>query len=564
MAPPGYPEIPTRTREIRLLHLLPGHRRSTLFCTISATSLDSPEPYTALSYTWGSPDLVESATLVHDGQQHELPITKNLADALQHLRSEHDVETLWIDGICIDQSNTTERNHQVKLMRFVYQQARRVLVWLGPGDTASDSAMNGIEELSQLDWSHIHNWGAYNTEAISQLLRRPWFSRVWVRQEVRMSRIGGCTVRCGDQTLDILKLKHFLEKLRVDIYKSGSATMRRWGPLSALNIVSILYSIPYEDRSPDRDSLDVWLELSAALRATEPRDHVFGILGLTPHAAGMEYLVDYAKSVAEVFCGVVEFYIRELRSVDILLEQVWQHPELDLPTWTPDWTPWPGRYRRALLLPFLYKACGCREAECSFSIDLRIIQLKGFEIGEVVAMGEQVPNRDDILTLWRPLLSNPLVQEQYGPDIAAIDEAFWRTVVTDYYYAAEYEAPDVRWPQGDTGKAFRIWTGELPTDTEVSPGDMSFEALYRCSGISMSRGFVVTSKGHIGVAAPTVRKGDLVCVIYGGNVPYLLRRIEDTGKFEYVGEVYIHGIMDGEALDLVRKGEVKEESFTIV
>jgi hypothetical protein len=67
-----------------------------------------------------------------------LDVTVNCALALQHLRHEKQPRTLWVDAICIDQTDTEERSQQVSIMGDVYKMAHRVLVWLGPRGAVSD------------------------------------------------------------------------------------------------------------------------------------------------------------------------------------------------------------------------------------------------------------------------------------------------------------------------------------------------------------------------------------------------------------------------------------------
>jgi hypothetical protein len=74
----------------------------------------------------------------------------------------------------------------------------------------------------------------------------------------------------------------------------------------------------------------------------------------------------------------------------------------------------------------------------------------------------------------------------------------------------------------------------------------------------MALRLVTTNKGHIGMAAHRAQKGDLICVLLGCSVPVILRKIDkvkDTddfveGSFELVGECYLQGFMNGEALDI--------------
>jgi hypothetical protein len=82
--------------------------------------------YEALSYVWG--DVSKSVDLFCEGRV--MGITQNLDSALRHVRYSDRPRYLWVDAVCINQSDTTERGHQVRLMRSIYKSAWQVLVWI--------------------------------------------------------------------------------------------------------------------------------------------------------------------------------------------------------------------------------------------------------------------------------------------------------------------------------------------------------------------------------------------------------------------------------------------------
>jgi hypothetical protein len=61
----------------------------------------------------------------------EFKIGENLFQALRHLRQPSASRMLWIDAICINQSDISERNQQVQQMADVYTRAHRVIAWIG-------------------------------------------------------------------------------------------------------------------------------------------------------------------------------------------------------------------------------------------------------------------------------------------------------------------------------------------------------------------------------------------------------------------------------------------------
>ena len=73
--------------------------------------------------------------------------------------------------------------------------------------------------------------------------------------------------------------------------------------------------------------------------------------------------------------------------------------------------------------------------------------------------------------------------------------------------------------------------------------------------------FVKLDDGLLGVAPENTRNGDIVVVFFGGRVPFVLRR---KGEFHtIIGECYVQGIMDGEAMDDWRSGKLQKKDFIL-
>lgn len=98
---------------------------------MSTVSLDEQPQYRALSYVWG--DSRDTETIILNG--HRFVVTRNLKKILVYLRSRGVASPLWVDLVCINQSDTNERTHQVQLMRRIYEQPIEVLLCLGEAET---------------------------------------------------------------------------------------------------------------------------------------------------------------------------------------------------------------------------------------------------------------------------------------------------------------------------------------------------------------------------------------------------------------------------------------------
>ena len=127
----GFQYQPLTVNEIRLLKLLPQSSNLLSFEIVHVSLLSKPS-YAALSYTWGAPGDAHSISL----NRQDFPIRQNLHDALQQIRSSRLVDQyLWIDALSINQGEDedalNERSVQITLMRQIYEQAAKILVWLG-------------------------------------------------------------------------------------------------------------------------------------------------------------------------------------------------------------------------------------------------------------------------------------------------------------------------------------------------------------------------------------------------------------------------------------------------
>ena len=200
--------------------------------------LDGPKPeraqsskYEAVSYRWEDPIVRKSIIL--NGVDFEAPFSAK--DVLCHLRKHNERRRVWIDALCINQANPRERAEQVKIMGKVYANAAHTLTWLGRESQHTKLALGLLDELAtksetksetksatKLAGSHnvFENWRDVS-EDVNEILHdvyaqyegagfrfrtlmedsfsRAWFTRLWVFQEVKLSR--ECTCYIGNLSL---------------------------------------------------------------------------------------------------------------------------------------------------------------------------------------------------------------------------------------------------------------------------------------------------------------------------------------------------------------------------
>lgn len=151
----SYP-LPPHSRSIRILDLIHPRNKSTetgeLHGSLRVVSLAESPRFSALSYVWGQDTSLDRTIRCGD---HKIPITENCYDALKALEEQFGTVSIWVDAICINQGNESERSDQITLMEEIYSWAETVYIWLGKGTPESDSAMNCLSitpSTSQCLW----------------------------------------------------------------------------------------------------------------------------------------------------------------------------------------------------------------------------------------------------------------------------------------------------------------------------------------------------------------------------------------------------------------------------
>lgn len=358
---------PLRAREIRLLRVQPGNTLSTISCDFLYVDLRSAKDYAALSYTWGT--AAPSIPILLHGKVTF--VSENLYLALLHLRKRR-VALIWVDALCINQEDLAERARQVSHMDEVYRRASLVWVWLGDSDEFSELAFDELHDLGQhLDWDgavpqgylvkdldqHPRKW-----RAISELLYRPWFRRMWIIQEVLSAR--RAMMICGKDAMDVdLFLRLIYSLFKAEMLKSVLAFHPNrhelsGGPLRvALSQLSFLVKAKFETmdflaRHKFKKTLLNFMAETRWAEATNPLDKVYGIFSLASDARSLGYWhsgeekrsprrpfeIDYTLTKEEVFINVTKAIICTSGSLEILRFAKYEpNSTSNLPSWVADW-----------------------------------------------------------------------------------------------------------------------------------------------------------------------------------------------------------------------------------
>jgi hypothetical protein len=295
--------------EMRIIILLPGSKNDPIECIICHTQLTllalatvyrdalrgtAAGYYEALSYEWGQSSK-DDPTVLLDGWH--VRIRRNLHAALLQIRDPIHERNLWIDALSIDQANLNERNHQVRVMKDIYQSASRVIVWLGQPKDNSDLAMASFARKPTDSYSFGDD--TVQDKAVIALCQRSYWRRVWVLQEFHNAQM--YTVHCGNKSISAFMFHTFLAHLCSSI---GGEVITR---TAAYQHVIAKHGI--SQIQPAINTLRRWLLvcIKSGFQSTEPRDIVFAMLGIAQDCQNDEIIPDYNKPLLEVYIETVTF-----------------------------------------------------------------------------------------------------------------------------------------------------------------------------------------------------------------------------------------------------------------
>lgn len=211
--------------QIRILHVHQANNHDDpIEACLKVQSLDTETEmqwYSALSYCWGN----GLPTRLMEIDSVPVPITENLESALKRVRSVTGQVHIWVDAICINQSDNDEKSFQIEMMRKIYSKAESVYIYLGEQSVESLSKppfsrheeQRIIEELSSQSVTRgresASNLDEYKN-VIMEFIDRSWFGRTWVIQESSVNLRVTCI--CGSLKLDFERLISWIGVLGSD------------------------------------------------------------------------------------------------------------------------------------------------------------------------------------------------------------------------------------------------------------------------------------------------------------------------------------------------------------
>jgi hypothetical protein len=347
-----YPRLQRNSEQIRLIKIEPGALNEQIICTLEPEEISRTAPenskrkYIALSYTWGPP-LPQKEILINGAR---FTVRQNLWDFLIVARQNLSSDLYWIDQICINEESNDEKNHQIRLMSQIYENASLVHIWLGSATDDSDLAIDYIEwkrstlTRQKKDLLRFSFTTQRTKNAIQHLFSRPYWSRLWVIQEVKLAR--DIYVLCGRKKTPWHLLKGFVEQqagrkgIRSGLISLDAALLVLGHGIRYVRDTHPMFVNEYEYNRGSHQRLRQNIYMYCHSQCTDPRDKIYAFKGLLGEdnrsSSAIQMTVDYNKTVEEVFW---DFFASS--SSDFLQENSARHGRSDkgphFPAPLPEW-----------------------------------------------------------------------------------------------------------------------------------------------------------------------------------------------------------------------------------
>lgn len=599
-----YSPLGTTPFEIRLVRIVLDAPSDTLAVHIQQFPLDLCPPYLALSYAWG--DLTNSLPChINDGC---INITRNLERFLRtcwyRQRATHydyyDIRGhltgvspyphemyLWIDALCIDQGNVNERNVQVRRMKEIYEQAAFVIIWLGEEADESDLAMKAMRSFA---WDMIREFYAdteqfaknsldplatlftpTSLESMKKFFDRPWWGRAWILQEATTPKTSGYVrVWCGEDEILWEHLYIFYSQVGYAMLKQNFGN---YNLFFNTNVKTIEEVRERRNGSDPQSNEPLWLlQIIRSFDAYDPLDKIYSILGIA--VDGQDLQIDYSKKPGQVYAIVARRLISRSGSLDILSScQPWTEVP-NVPSWAPDWSSKHAAFafvtgtaseKAENKSARLYNADLGLDPKISFSADSAYMLARGFEFDVITEVSKphtlsSSNGQQDVAELKTFYQAWRRKAESWGIDYPAggsYSDAFARTICVDL---------DLKQPKSQSNQENEAFINQRRRGNKFDINELETESTDLFGALALVRNtknrcLFRTSRAYIGLALLEVSAGDKICILGGAQVPFVLRPVQE--EWRVVGECYVHGIMDGDAVKAFLSTSEHLETFLI-
>ena len=302
------------------------------------------------------------------------------------------------------------------------------------------------------------------------------------------------------------------------------------------------------------------LRTTIKLASSEPIDKIYALRGLLNEEEASGLKVDYALEASEVF----ELATRDVlsRGTDPfeLLTLVSAFPSAPIsvssPSWVPNYSGLTTAHIRYFPLIDTYRASGQARSQISFTgLNQKILCLGGHIVDKVSHCLSSKCFKFSRLPVeksapWYQKCQQYVLKTDCYPTREDMSSCWWRLLVCDLFYNTNGQ---MRAAEGFKTHYLDQKLSDFITNPTRSEGDDTVrdaQDAYRntvsrtSSGASLCR----TANGYLAWITPHVRSGDYICIFAGAACPFVVRE-RPEGDHTLVGSAYVHGMMDGEALN---------------
>ncbi|RFN45624.1 het-domain-containing protein [Fusarium flagelliforme] len=517
--------------------------------------------FAALSYTWGDPN--DTRTILVDG--YPVLVRSNLEAALRRLRRKVPIRQglrIWIDAVCINQEDISERNREVKHMRAIYKNACDVVVWLGKDEDNSRKAMDSPDNFGQGAW-----------RGLGQLLKRSYWDRMRIIQELSMGN-PRTPILCGGSIVSWSELYNavyvFGSKHMDALFGNVEREYARAGDksYSGLNRNKVIHfwaeqSVQAGHARPQYMPL---LDLGRKAFATNERDRVYSLLGLLLADVTSLISPDYDQGVNHAFHQFATSWIKPRRDLEIL--EHCNGSQTGLPSWVPDWTN--RDHYRLFSGRSCYKASPGELTVVEFQSQELDLVVKGAHVGTIDGLGVGFGHDYDTVQSSGGMEQSRCRANGYG-SYDELRDAVWRALVGDRTpqgraapsgYKSLLDCPilpDCNDIPHASSRGFKTFASIMTQNRNLQIAgkplsdffpqingpipDEAQDALERIFRLHRFRKLATTVVGHLGLVPMDTQQGDQVYALQGCNVPMVLRRMTGS-RHKIIGGAYLHGFME--------------------